>query len=95
MKNHVILRQSYAKSNQKQPLMLHPIPKRSWEKIAIDFMRPKNKENLLTVDYLCKFFHYFVLSTKRTCGVVSCFKSVFAIHGYPSVIISNCVPPFD
>ena len=40
----------YSNSNQKEPLLPHPVPAHPWEKVGIDYFTLDGKDFLLIVD---------------------------------------------
>ena len=63
-------------SHGKEILMSHDIPKRPWEKIAVDLFTLNQKDYLITVDY---YSGYYINTDSET--VVRKFKAHFARHG--------------
>ena len=48
--------QTHKKSNTKEPLQQHDIPRSSWAKIATDLFSWNNDNYRVIVDYLSRFF---------------------------------------
>ena len=46
---------TYAKANQKEPLLPHPVPMRPWHTVGADYFNIGNQDYLLIVDYFSKY----------------------------------------
>jgi len=64
---------TYAKANQKEPLLPHPISMHSWHTVGANYF---NIGNLL-IDFLCNV------------NLLKVFKNVFAWHGIPNTVIAD------
>lgn len=87
--------QMHSKSNIKQPLHPHDIPKLPWEKVGIDFKSDNGVDFLVVVDYLSKFLVLNRISSKTAVSVISNLKNIFVMHGIPQTIFSDNGPPFQ
>lgn len=81
-------------SNQKEPLISHPLPGRPWEKIGSDLFHYNGSEFLLCVDYFSKYPEIYKLTETTSRGVINAMKSVFARHGIPDIVISDNGPQY-
>ncbi|CAB3983185.1 retrotransposon-like family member retr-1 [Paramuricea clavata] len=72
----VFLRYSY--SNQKEPLINHPIPDRPWHVVATDLFEWDRKDFLLVVDYYSCFFEVEQLQSTTSISVIKKMKPMFA-----------------
>ena len=72
----VCLRYSY--SNQKEPLINHPIPDRPWQVVATDLFEWDRKDFLLVVDYYSCFFEVAQLQSTTSISVINKMKPMFA-----------------
>lgn len=88
--------QQTAKANQAEPIQSHEVPERPWEKVGIDLFQSKGKMHLAMVDYHSKFVEVRHLSHSSAAEpVILAIKSIFAIHGIASEIITDNGPPFN
>lgn len=87
--------QKFSKSNRKEPLICHEIPKSPWQKVGIDLFEIDNKQNLLVIDYYSKYVEIENLGSNTTAeNVIKKLKSIFARHGIPNIINSDNGPQF-
>ena len=49
----------YSNTNQKEPLLPHPVPVHPWEKVGIDYFTLDGKDFLLIVDYYSKYPRWY------------------------------------
>lgn len=84
--------EAFQMSVQKEPLMSHVAPARPWEKVGVDIFTFRNKDYLITADYLSSFFEIDRLPSKRAADVIYCLKSHFARHGLPLEVCSDNNP---
>ena len=76
-----------------QPLHLHKIPQRPWEKIGIDIFTIKGRNYLITVDYYSQFFEVdFLKDDLTSTNIISKLKAHIARYGIPEKIISDNGP---
>ena len=69
-------------NNQKEPMIPHAIPDRSWQKLGSDvFQEHKGKPYLVVVDYYSKFIETSLMRDKTKGTIVTHMKSIFARHG--------------
>ena len=76
-------------SNQKEPLTLHEIPSRPWQKLGSDLFSLEGKDYLVTVDYYSRYFEVDALPDTRSSTVIRKLKAHFARHGIPDVLHSD------
>ncbi|KAJ8336302.1 hypothetical protein SKAU_G00396450 [Synaphobranchus kaupii] len=81
-------------SNQKEPLISHPLPNRPWEKVGTDMFHSKGSEYLICVDYFSKYPEIVRLSDTTSKGVITAMKSTFARHGIPDILVSDNGPQY-
>lgn len=72
--------------------MSHASPTRPWEKVGVDIFTFRNKDYLITADYLSGYFEVDRLPSKRATDVIHCVKSHFARHGLPMEVCSDNNP---
>ena len=75
-----------------QPLSLHDVPERPWQKVAMDIFTIKSRDYLVTVDYYSQFFEVDFLEHMRWESVIHKLKANFARHGIPDMLISDNGP---
>ena len=78
----------------KEPLIVHEIPSRPWEKVATDLFTVNNKNYLITVDYFSNFFEIDYLPDTTSDTVIKKLKQHFARHGTPVTVISDGGPQY-
>lgn len=77
-----------------QPLQLHAVPNRPWEKIGIDLFKFNGRNYLMTIDYFSNFFEIDYLHETTSKEVIYKLKHHFSRHGIPDVVISDNGPQF-
>ena len=77
-----------------EPLIMHEIPSRAWEKVATDIFTIDARNYLITVDYFSNFFEidYLLDTTSET--VIAKLKHHFARHGIPDKVVSDGGPQY-
>lgn len=80
---------SFHNNQPLQPLFVHEVPNRPWEKVGIDIFTIKNRNYLITVDYFSQFFEVDYLSDITSTSVLSKLKAQFARYGLPDCIYSD------
>ncbi|KAL1260046.1 hypothetical protein QQF64_007873 [Cirrhinus molitorella] len=78
--------------NKKEPHISHPVPEGPCQKIAADIFDFQGRSFLLIVDYFSKYPEVLQLSDKTSGSLIAHFKTVFARHGVPEVLIADHVP---
>ena len=81
-------------SNQKEPLISHPLPNRPWEKVGTDMFHCNGSEYLLCVDYFSKYPEIMRLSDTTSKGIITAMKSIFARHGIVNILVSDNAPQY-
>ena len=82
----------YANTNQKEPLMPHPIPTHPWEKLGIDYFTLNGKDFLLIVDYYSKYPEVLQMTSKTAQATITKLKLIFARHGIPRTVMADNMP---
>ena len=80
---------SMADKQAPEPLIVHDMPSRTWEKIATDIFTIEGRNYLLTVDYFNNFFEIDFLENTTSETVISKLKHHFARHGIPDKVVSD------
>ena len=75
-----------------QPLVLHDIPDRPWQKVGIDIFTLKSRNYLITVDYYSQFFEVDFLSDMTSTTLISKLKAHFSRYGIPDQLYSDNAP---
>ena len=86
---------SYQSIQQKEPMISHEIPARSWEKVGCDVFDFEDKHYLVCVDYYSDFFELDRIFDMKGKEVITKLKSQFARHGIPIQVFSDNGPPFN
>ncbi|VDI80511.1 Hypothetical predicted protein [Mytilus galloprovincialis] len=85
----------FRKANCREPLKSHDIPSRPWTKLGADLLEFKGKHYLLCVDYYSKYPEITLLPSLSSVSTISAFKSMFAMHGVPSEVVSDNFKDFS
>ena len=72
-----------------EPLLPHEVPNNPWEKVGTDIYSIKNRNYLVTVDYLSGFFEVDYLPSVNSLSVISKLKAHFARYGSPLKLVSD------
>ena len=78
----------------KEPMICHEIPRRPWEKIAVDLFELNGTEYMVAVDYYASFFEVDRLTTKTAEEVIKKLKAHLARLGIPDQLVSDNGQPF-
>ncbi|XP_054259016.1 uncharacterized protein K02A2.6 isoform X1 [Macrosteles quadrilineatus] len=76
-----------ARSNFKEPLLPHPVPKLPWQKVGLDLFFHDGKTFLLCVDYFSKYVEILTMQSMSS-QHVSQVKAIFSRHGIPKHVIT-------
>ena len=86
---------SYSIRQPEEPLFMHEVPSRPWEKIGTDIFTLSGRHYLITVDYFSQFFEIDHLPEITSEVVITKLKHHFARHGIPDTVISDNGPQFS
>ena len=86
---------SYQPEQPREPLMLHEIPSRPWQKVGTDLLQFDGQQYLITIDYYSSFFEVDKLETTDSRTVISKLKMQFSRHGIPEIVISDNGPQYN
>ena len=75
-----------------QPLSLHKIPERPWQKVGVDIFTIRSRNYLVTVDYYSQFFEVDYLSDMTSTNVINELKAHFARYGILEKMMSDNGP---
>ena len=81
-------------SHGKETLMSHEVPRRPWEKVAVDLFSLDQKDYLVAVDYYSGYWELDRLHSTDAGAVIKKPKSHFARHGSPCQLVSDNGPQF-
>ena len=87
-----------ASSSSKQtqePLIMHDVPSRAWQKVGIDIFTIAGRNYLITVDYFSQFFEVDFLTQTDSSTVIHKIKHHFARYGIPDKVISDNAGQFN
>lgn len=84
--------QKYQKSNCKEPILHHDIPKLPFHKIALDIGEYACKNYLIVVDYLSKWLDIISVKNKTIDEIILKVKVLFSTHGIPRYIVCDNNP---
>ena len=87
--------QTFASRQQKETMLPHEIPSRTWEKIGADLFVFDKRDYLILVDYLTNYWEVdFLQGDTSASQVIRKMKAHFARHGIPSLVFSDNGPQF-
>lgn len=78
-----------------EPLQATEFPTRPWERLASDLCESNGMQYLITVDYYSRFIDVHRLHSTTSQAIIKHLKSLFAVHGFPDVIVSDNGPQFS
>ena len=85
----------YTSHPQREPLIVHDVPERPWQKVGCDIFTLDEKDYLCTVDYYSGYFEIDHLERKTARAIITRSKRHYFNHGIPNVFQSDNGPPFD
>ena len=77
-----------------EPLKPSPLPDLPWQKVGTDLFEWKKKMYILVVDYYSRYIEIALLNNETASEVITKMKSIFARHGIPESVVSDCGPQF-
>lgn len=86
---------THRNSNQREPMIAHPIPKRPWQAVATDLFTWQSENYIIAVDYYSRFFELEKLHSTSAAAVIRKLKGMFARHGVPEKIVSDNGPQYS
>ena len=95
IKNHVStcdICQEFAPVQQPLPMQTPEIPKRPWQKIAIDLFQHQGRDYLITVDYYSDYFEIDRLYSTTSKSIIKALEPHLARNGTVDVLISDNCP---
>ena len=85
---------TYCAKQPEQPLQMHEVPERPWQKVGSDIFTIKGRNYLVTVDYYSQFIELDYLPETNSATVITKLKHHFARHGIPDVVVSDNGPQY-
>ena len=86
---------TYHRGQQREPMISHPVPSRSWQVLAVDLFELRSQDYFATPDYYSNFFDVGKLVSKTSKEVIEKLKPHMARHGIPDKIVSDNGPQFS
>ena len=83
---------TYHQGQQREPMISHPVPSRSWQVLAVDLFELQGQDYLVTTDYYSNFFEVDKLVSKTSKEVIEKLKPHMARHGIPDKIVATMAP---
>lgn len=84
--------EKYSNANVKEPLISHEIPNIPFYKVASDILQFEGENYLVLQDYYSKWLEIVRLKNKTGTEVIEKLKTIFSIHGIPSIMICDNQP---
>ena len=78
-----------------EPLLPTAFPNRPWQRIATDLCDVNGTSYLITVDYYSRYLDIHRLHSLSAQAVIRHLKTLFAVHGYPEILVSDNGPQFS
>ena len=79
----------YRRENQREPLTPHEVSLLPWQKLEADIFEYRRSAYLLIVDYFSEYPEECLLQGKSASAVISHFRTVFARHGLPEILVAD------
>ena len=79
----------------REPLMVWPLPRRPWERVAADLFEMDHTQYLLVVDYYSRYPEVIQLRATTSAAIINALKSIFGRHGIPSTLVTDNGPQFN
>ena len=73
----------------REPIILHEVPERPWQKVGADIFILFGLDYLLVVNYFSKHPEVALLSGKKAVNVIVPFKLLFSRHNLTEVVIAD------
>ena len=94
MVNSCEICQHHQPLQQKETLLPHKLPTRSWHVIGSDLFYIDSIHNLLVADYYTKFPFVRKMKSTTSQAVIEEMKSVFGEHGIPEKVVTDNGPQY-
>lgn len=76
-------------SNQKEPMMTHPIPQLPWQSTASDCFEVNGEHYVVIVDLYSDYIELAELTDLSSATLIKQIKPIFATHGTPATLITD------
>ena len=86
---------TYADRQPTEPFIITDVPKRPWQRVAVDIFSWGGSEYLVTVDQHSIFFEVDKLSNSTSDAVISRLRALFARYGISDTLVSDNGPQFS
>ena len=86
---------TFANQQLREPLIVHDVPHRPWQKVGCDLFTIEQKDYMCTVDYYSGYFEVDRLEKKTASAVIKRLKRHFSNHGIPNLLQTDNGPPFN
>ena len=86
---------TFANQQLREPLIVHDVPQRPWQKVGCDLFTIEQKDYMCTVDYYSGYFEVDRLEKKTASAVIKRLKRHFSNHGIPNLLQTDNGPPFN
>lgn len=84
--------QTHRTSNQKEPLISHPLPNRPWENISADIFELGMQSYIVLIDAYSNWIEVEEIKNKSVQSVIQICKLIFSRLGVPDRFMSDNVP---
>lgn len=74
--------------------MKHDVPENSWTNVASDLFHSFNKNHILLVDYVSKYFKVHQIQNLSSSEVITKMKPTFLRFGIPNKVVSDNEPQY-
>ena len=85
----------FAYHPQREPVIIHDVPERTWQKVGCHIFILDEEDFLCTVDYYSGYFEVDHLERKTAKSIITRLKRHFSNHGIPNLFQSDNGPPFE
>ena len=82
-------------SNQKEPLMPHPVPNFPWQIVGTDLFTWNDQNFLVVVDYYSRYLEVEKLTSTSSTSVINKLKGIFSRQGVPQKVVSDNGPQYS
>ena len=87
-------RATHSDKQAAEPLVMHEVPGRPWQKVGTDLLSFEGRNYLITVDYYSNFLEIYFLKETLSEDVITKLKHHFARHGVQDTVISDGGPQY-
>jgi hypothetical protein len=80
--------------NRREPMISTEVPQRPWQVLGMDLGTHDRKEFLVVQDYFSKYLEVVKVKTTTSRSIIEVLKKIFAQHGVPDKLVTDCGPQF-